>query len=49
MSVTLRLATPDDAPACVALYAPYVRETSITFEYEGAERSRTSGSASRRC
>jgi len=34
MSVTLRLATPDDAEACVALYAPYVRETSITFEYE---------------
>jgi L-amino acid N-acyltransferase YncA len=34
MSVTLRLATPDDAAACVALYAPYVRETSITFEYE---------------
>jgi phosphinothricin acetyltransferase len=34
MSVTLRLGTPDDAEACVALYAPYVRETSITFEYE---------------
>jgi L-amino acid N-acyltransferase YncA len=34
MSVTLRLATPEDAAACVALYAPYVRETSITFEYE---------------
>ena len=32
--LTLRLATPDDAAACVALYAPYVRETSITFEYE---------------
>src|SRR5262245_17948926 len=34
MTVSLRLATPDDAAACVALYAPYVRETSITFEYE---------------
>ena len=34
MSVSLRLATPDDAAACLALYAPYVRETSITFEYE---------------
>lgn len=34
MSVSLRLATPDDAAACVELYAPYVRETSITFEYE---------------
>jgi len=34
MTVSFRLATPDDAAACVALYAPYVRETSITFEYE---------------
>ena len=30
----LRLATPADAEACAALYAPYVRETAITFEYE---------------
>jgi L-amino acid N-acyltransferase YncA len=31
---TLRLATPADGAAVAALYAPYVRETSITFEYE---------------
>jgi L-amino acid N-acyltransferase YncA len=34
MTVSLRLATPADGPAVAALYAPYVRETSITFEYE---------------
>jgi phosphinothricin acetyltransferase len=34
MTVSLRLATPADAAAVSALYAPYVRETSITFEYE---------------
>jgi phosphinothricin acetyltransferase len=28
----IRDATPDDAPACAAIYAPYVRDTSITFE-----------------
>jgi phosphinothricin acetyltransferase len=28
----LRLATPDDAAAVRAIYAPFVRETSITFE-----------------
>jgi phosphinothricin acetyltransferase len=28
----LRLATPDDAAAVRAVYAPFVRETSITFE-----------------
>ena len=30
----LRLATPDDGPACLAVYAPYVRDTAITFELE---------------
>lgn len=30
---TFRLATPDDAEALQAIYAPYV-ETSITFEYD---------------
>lgn len=34
MTVSLRLATPADGPAVAALYAPYVRETSITFEYD---------------
>lgn len=30
----LRMATPDDAAALVGIYAPYVRETTITCEYE---------------
>jgi phosphinothricin acetyltransferase len=35
-----RLATPDDGPACAAIYAPYVADTSISFELvppDGAE------------
>ena len=31
---TIRLATPEDAPALLAIYEPYVRETAITCEYE---------------
>ncbi len=30
----LRTATPEDAKALLAIYAPYVRATAITFEYE---------------
>jgi L-amino acid N-acyltransferase YncA len=30
----IRDATPDDAPACAAVYAPYVHDTAITFEVE---------------
>ncbi len=30
----LRLATEDDAPAILEIYAPIVRETVISFEYE---------------
>jgi phosphinothricin acetyltransferase len=29
-----RAATPDDAPACAAIYAPYVTDTAISFETE---------------
>jgi phosphinothricin acetyltransferase len=29
---TIRDATPDDAEACAAIYAPYVRDTAISFE-----------------
>jgi phosphinothricin acetyltransferase len=29
---TLRIATPDDAPAVAGIYAPYVRDTVISFE-----------------
>ena len=34
MTVEIRVATPDDAAAIQAIYAPYVAETAITFEYE---------------
>ena len=30
----IRLATPDDAPAIHAIYAPIVRDTAISFEWE---------------
>lgn len=33
-SLCIRSATPADAPALLSIYAPYVRETAITFEYE---------------
>lgn len=33
-SLSIRSATPDDAPSLAAIYAPYVRDTAITFEYE---------------
>ena len=32
--ITIRTATPEDARALVAIYAPYVLETGITFEYD---------------
>ncbi len=31
---TIRYATPDDAPAIQAIYAPYVENTTISFELE---------------
>ena len=33
-SITLRFATPADAEALVAIYAPYILKTAITYEYE---------------
>lgn len=33
-ALTLRFATPEDAEALVAIYAPYIRKTAITYEYE---------------
>ena len=33
-SITLRLATTEDAKELVAIYAPYVETTAISFEYE---------------
>ena len=32
--MNIRIASPEDAPALVEIYAPYVRDTAITFEYE---------------
>ena len=32
-SLRFRIATPDDAPALLAIYAPYVENTAISFEY----------------
>jgi len=34
MPATIRLATPHDAPGVQAIYAPVVRETAISFEWE---------------
>ena len=31
---TVRDASENDAPACAAIYAPYVRETAVSFEEE---------------
>ena len=33
-NITLRWVTPEDAAALADIYAPYVRATAITFEYE---------------
>ena len=32
--ITIRPATPDDAEALLSIYAPYVEQPAITFEYE---------------
>ena len=32
--ITIRPATPEDAEALLSIYAPYVKHTAITFEYE---------------
>ena len=34
ISFAIRTVRPEDAPELLAIYAPYVRETAITFEYE---------------
>lgn len=31
---SIRIASPEDAPALLAVYAPYVRRTAVTFEYD---------------
>ncbi len=32
--INIRMATPDDAENILAIYAPYIEKTGITFEYE---------------
>ena len=32
--ITIRTARESDAPALLAIYAPYVENTAITFEYD---------------
>ena len=34
MTPILRLAAEADMPACLGLYAPYVRDTTVSFEYD---------------
>ncbi|MBU5626895.1 GNAT family N-acetyltransferase [Oscillibacter sp. MSJ-2] len=34
MEISIRMATAEDAEALVAIYAPYVEQTAISFEYE---------------
>ena len=43
----LRLATPDDGAACAAVYAPYVRDTAITFELEPPDAAEMSARIAR--
>ena len=38
--VTIRMAREDDVPALLAIYAPYVTDTAITFEYEVPDAAR---------
>ena len=33
-NVSIRIASPDDAEKLLAIYAPYVEKTAITFEYD---------------
>ena len=39
----VRLATPDDGPACAAVYAPYVTGTAISFEVVPPDGSEIAG------
>ena len=32
--ISIRTATEDDAEELLAIYAPYVKQTTITFEYD---------------
>lgn len=32
--MNIRIASPEDAPALVEIYAPYVKDTTVSFEYD---------------
>lgn len=36
--ISIRTATEDDAEELLAIYAPYVKQTAITFEYDVPSR-----------
>ena len=44
LPVTIRPAAPEDAEALLSIYAPYIKHTAITFEYEVPSARRNSGS-----
>lgn len=33
-TVTIRIATPEDAASLLAIYAPYIADTAVSFEYD---------------
>lgn len=41
--MNIRTAVPEDAPSLIKIYAPYVLDTSITFEYEVPSREEFAG------
>ena len=42
-SVLIRPASPADAPAMLAIYAPYVRNTAVSFELEPPSQEEFAG------
>ncbi|MCJ2184927.1 N-acetyltransferase family protein [Novosphingobium sp. 1949] len=43
MTPLIRAATPEDAAACAAIYAPFVRETIVSFETEAPDAAEMAG------
>ena len=33
-NISIRPATPQDAPALLTIYAPYITNTAVSFEYD---------------
>lgn len=49
MRIKLRLATPQDADALLEIYAPYVKQTAISFEYDVPSAAELRSASSKRC